>query len=374
MASLLERLRGRGRGRTGSSDRELAETFRTALLAVLDGDYDTAESRITDAVKADSEDIEPYRALARLYRLRGEVGRAIRIHQNLLLRRDLEPGQRNAVLAELADDFRQGGFRDRAIASYQEVLEHDGRHRESLEALVALHAEAGDYPAAIAAATKLARSEKRKDPGREARLWVGQAEAEHREGRHDAARKAVKRALRRDPASDDARMLLGELEAERGKSKAALAAWRVVPEEGGPRSADAYPKLEASFAALGRARDYETFVRELLDKRPDDAAARMALSQTLAARGETDPAVLELRRVLDVHPRLLEARLALGRILLEAGRDADALKEYRELIEWLSAPPADASAPAPSAAVPSADPAPSSPPKQAPTPLGEGTG
>ena len=334
MASWLDWLRGR-RGSV-SADRELAETFRRALLAVLDGDYEAAESLITHAVKSDSEDIEPYRALARLYRLRGEIGRAIRIHQNLLLRRDLEDGDRNVVLGELAADFREGGFLARAIASYEEVLEHDARNRDALEALTELHAEARDYPSAIAAATRLARVDRRKDPAREAGLWVRQARADHLAGRHDAARKGAKRALRRDSSNVDARILLGELEAERGKNKAALAAWRVVPEEGGARADELYPKVEASFAALGRARDYESFLREILERRPDDAAARMALASNLASRGETDPATLELRRVIDVHPQHVDARLALGRVLLDAGRDAEALKEYRELIEWLA--------------------------------------
>jgi lipopolysaccharide biosynthesis regulator YciM len=319
------------------SDRALANTFRRALLAVLEGDYDDAERLITQAVKADSEDVEPYRSLARLYRLRGEVGRAIRIHQNLLLRHDLEASQRNAVLAELAEDFRQGGFLKRAIASYQEVVEHAPKNAAAWRALSELLTESRDYAGALAAARRLERVERHKDPAGEARLQVLIAQAEHAEGRHDAARKAVKRALRRDASNPDARILLGQLEAERGKNKAALAAWRVVPERGGPRAAEVHPKVEASFAALGRARDYESFVREILDARPDDAAARMSLAATLASRGDTDPAVLELRRVLDTHRRDVDARIALGRLLLGSGRDADALKEYAELLEWLAA-------------------------------------
>jgi lipopolysaccharide biosynthesis regulator YciM len=335
MASLLDWLRRKGP--PAPSDRDLAVTFRRALLAVLDGDYEAAESRIAEAVKADSEDVEPYRALARLYRLRGEIGRAIRIHQNLLLRRDLLPEQRNAVLAELAADFHQGGFLKRAIASYQEVLEHDSRNREALEALAELHAEARDYPAAIAAVGRLARLDRRQDPAGEARLWTRLAESEYREGRHDAARKCVKRALRRDPTNADARVLLGQIEAERGRNKAALAAWRAVAEQGGTRAAEVHPKVEASFASLGRSRDYESFLRELLGRRADDDVARTALASTLASRGETDRAVLELRRVLDTHPHGVDARIALGRLLLAAGRDAEALKEYGELIEWLVA-------------------------------------
>jgi lipopolysaccharide biosynthesis regulator YciM len=319
------------------TDRQLATTFRRALLAVLEGDYDEAESLITRAVQADSEDIEPYRSLARLYRLRGEIGRAIRIDQNLLLRRDLEPGVRNAVLAELAADFRQGGFLKRASAAYEEVLAHDPKHLASLRALAELLRETRDYPGALAMARRLERAERRRDPAGEAALQVRLAESEHADGRHDAARKAVKRALRRDPSNADARILLGELEAERGKNKAALAAWRTVCEQGGARADEVFPKVHASFAALGRAPEYETFLRGILEERPDDAAARMALAAAMVTKNETGPAVLELRRVLDTHPRDETARIALGRLLLESGRDADALKEYAELLEWLKA-------------------------------------
>lgn len=324
------------RRKQGYTDREFTSVFRRALLAVLDGDYERAEALIAETLQVDSDNSESYRSLARLYRMRGEVGRAIRIHQNLLLRRDIDADERNLVLTELAKDFREGGFLERAIASYQEVLSHDPRNQQALEALTELHADMHAFAEALAMAARLEKVEKRKDPAREARLWVEFAKAEHAEGRHDAARKALKKALRKDASNVDASILLGQVLAERGKNKAALAAWRAVPEQGGPRAAELYPRIEASFAAVGRAREYETFLRGLLDERPDDSAARMALSSTLAGRGDLDPAVLELRRVLDTHPENLDAHVALGRLLQRAGREVEALKEYGELLEGLS--------------------------------------
>ncbi len=325
------------RGKPVPADRVLAATFRRALLAVLEGDYDAAEELIASAVKADSEDVEPYRALARLYRLRGEIGRAIRIHQNLLLRGDIRPAERNAVLSDLACDFRQGGFSKRAIASYQEVLEYAPKDTDAVRALRDLLSETGDHAAALAAERRLAKLTGQREPASEARFQVRIAELDHAEGRHDAARKGAKRALRRDGKNADARMLLGELEAERGRNKQALAAWRVVPEQGGPRAAEAHARVEAAFAALGRARDYESFLRAILEERPDDEDARLALARTLAGRGEIDPAVLELRRVVDTNPESLDARIALGRLLLESGRDPEAAKAHAELLGWLAA-------------------------------------
>jgi len=317
------------------TDRQLAATFRRALSAVLEGDYPAAEREISAAVRSDSEDIEPYRALARLYRQRGEIGRAIQIHQNLLLRRDLDAAGRNAVLAELAADFRQGGFLERALASYEEVLAHEPRNRLALRAATELLTDAGNYDEALVLLRRLARVEKRRDAVGEARLLLRTAEALHRAGNHEAARKAVKRALKLDPASPEARILLGRLEAERGKNKAALAAWRAVLEAGGPEASRVHPLVESAYAAVGRARDYEAFVRELLATRPRDATARQALAQTLAGRGEVNAAILELRRVLDLAPDDVAARIAIGRLLLAEGRAAEAAKEYGELLEWL---------------------------------------
>jgi Flp pilus assembly protein TadD len=96
-----------------------------------------------------------------------------------------------------------------------------------------------------------------------------------------------------------------------------------------------YHEIEASYAALGRAREFESFIRGLLERNPDDVAARCALAGWLAARGEVDQAVSALQRVLKHHPDDLGARAALGRILLSANRARDLMQEYATLIEVL---------------------------------------
>jgi lipopolysaccharide biosynthesis regulator YciM len=146
---------------------------------------------------------------------------------------------------------------------------------------------------------------------------------------------AVKKALKKDRRSVEAWILLGELEAERGRTRAALAAWERVPRlehRAGPR---VYPQLAATYAALGRARDFERLLRDLLEAHPDDLAARLALARNLAARGDVDGAIGELQRELARHPDDLEARGALGRLLLSEHRDLEAAKEYGELLEVL---------------------------------------
>src|SRR5262245_35793796 len=149
------------RRRRSAAARDAEAAARAALLAVLDRDHERAEQLLTESAELDSSGVEPYLALARFYRMRGDVGRAIRLHQGLLLRRDLDPDQRIACLADLAADFRAGGFLQRAIASYEEVLERDPEHVIALRALVRLLTDVRDHPRAIELQRRLARIEQR---------------------------------------------------------------------------------------------------------------------------------------------------------------------------------------------------------------------
>lgn len=318
-----------------TSKGEVDSLLRQSLWAALDRDHERVGELLARIVGLDSDDVDAYLALARLYRERGEVGRAIGIHQTLILRRDLGREQRVSALSELGADFRRGGYLRRAVAAYEEVLEYDGAHRAALAALEELMSELGDHARALAFLRRRARADGRADHGREAALLVHVARAERADGRRSAARRTLRRALRRDSRSEEAHFELGELEAECGRSKRALAAWQAVLDLAGERASEVYPKLEAGYTAMDRSRDYEALLRGRLDREPPDPAAGLALALHLAAHGERDGAVSELRRVLDRQPGELAVHVALGRLILSLGRQVDSVKGYAELLALL---------------------------------------
>ena len=65
-------------------------------------------------LEVDTETVETHFALGSLFRRRGEVDRAIRIHQNLIARPTLTPEQCNQALLELGEDYLRAGWFDRA--------------------------------------------------------------------------------------------------------------------------------------------------------------------------------------------------------------------------------------------------------------------
>jgi lipopolysaccharide biosynthesis regulator YciM len=308
---------------------------RQALYALLDRDLDTAQQLLARAAQLDPDELDAYLMLGRLYRDRGEVGRAIRIHQNLLLRPELGEDRSTEVLRELASDFRAGGFLRRAIASFDEVLSRDPRDPRSLRELAGLLASAREHERAIEIERRLAKVERRDAAPRESELWVEIARAAEAEGRAGDARKAARKATKRDPTNVDAWVVLGGIEAGEKRMRQAFAAWRKVPEADRTAGPRVYPQLASAYAEAGKEAEYEKFLTRLLEQDRDDPHARLALAAAWLARGETDGAVEEIRRVLADDPANLEAHAALGRALVAVGREGEAMKSYAELLAVL---------------------------------------
>ena len=89
-------------------------SYFRGLNFLLNEQPDKAIESFIEVVKVDSQTVELHFALGSLFRRRGEVDRAIRMHQNLVDRADLASEQRLTALYELAQDYLKAGLLDRA--------------------------------------------------------------------------------------------------------------------------------------------------------------------------------------------------------------------------------------------------------------------
>ncbi len=306
-----------------------------ALLATLDRNLAGAEEALREAAAAEPGAPAVHLALGRIFRQRGEIGRAIQIHQNLLVRRDLPDALRTLALADLAEDFRQGGFLRRAMAAYEEVLARDPRHPTALRTLAGLLADTGDYDRALEMVRRLRRIDRGSADALVARLGVAAARAAHAEGRDRDARRRLRRVLRRVPDHPDAWILLGHLMAERGRNRAALEAWKRAREAAPHRAVEIDPLLASAYAAVGEPRGFEELLTARLAEHPEDLGAGISLARALAERGERAEALKLLRELVEREPGALDAHAALGRILLEGGSSEERAEALRGLLAAL---------------------------------------
>src|SRR3984885_11552285 len=89
----------------------------------------------------DGDALEVHMILGNLFREKGQVGKAITEHQNLLQRPRLSRLEHANVLLCLGLDYKRGGFVDRALEAFNEVLRLDPKNEYALVNLQKLHEE-----------------------------------------------------------------------------------------------------------------------------------------------------------------------------------------------------------------------------------------
>ncbi|MFQ5513131.1 MAG: tetratricopeptide repeat protein [Myxococcota bacterium] len=323
------------RRRTAQSpEQKTVAQMRRALHHVLSGDLADAESALAAAVRADSASAEAYLPLANLYRARGEIGRAIQIHQNLLLRTDLDEALRHEALLGLALDFREGGFLRRAAAAFEELLEVEPRNLQALRELERLHVESGDWEGAI----RVRRSIGRADPATPrvlAHLWTGLGRERAKAGRATEARQAFRRALGQDRRCAEAYLALGDEKLREGRTRKAIGLWRRALPLHPAIGNLIYPRLWEGYSVLDERTSFEALLHAQLEREPDDREASIWLARTVVHLGRVDEGLATLRRVLDRAPGSLPLYAEIGRILLREKRDFEALKCFEELLDRL---------------------------------------
>jgi lipopolysaccharide assembly protein B len=114
-----------------------SEYYIQGLNYLLANKSDKAIELFVELVKVDRDTIETHLALGNLFRSKGEVDRAIKIHQNLIARPNLDQSQRVMALSELAEDYQKAGLLDRAENLYKELVQinpHNAQaHRQLLQ-------------------------------------------------------------------------------------------------------------------------------------------------------------------------------------------------------------------------------------------------
>ena len=167
---------------------DLPKAWKRVVHASLSEDWATTETWLERIVEADRTDLEAYHNLARIYRRQGAVGRAIRMHQNLLLRTDLPKKNRDAALFELACDLEAGGFEERAAAAYQDFLEFEPKHPEALRRVIPLLQKQREHARVLALTKKLRRLDPDTADALEIAALMEEAHAAAEEGKDAAAR------------------------------------------------------------------------------------------------------------------------------------------------------------------------------------------
>jgi lipopolysaccharide biosynthesis regulator YciM len=163
------------------------EQYFAGLNFLLNEEPDKALEVFLKMVEVDNDTVETHLALGSLFRRRGEVDRAIRVHENIMARKSVKPEHRERAMYALGEDYFRAGLFDRAEQMFLRIAEHPGVRTPALRQLLRIYEQQGDWEQAIAIHQRLQPLASPQHPTAIAHYYCELAEAARERGEQETA-------------------------------------------------------------------------------------------------------------------------------------------------------------------------------------------
>jgi len=280
--------------------------YMQGLNFLVSNQLDFAIEEMNQAAKLDPDALEIHMILGNLYREKGQVGRAVQIHQQLLQRPRLRAMEHTYIQLCLGLDYKRGGFVDRAIIAFNEVLRLDPKNEHALLHLEKLYEDQHQWAEAALIRERLAQVVR---PSLKERHQAIQAFLENELGVQARDRGDDVEAARRFTAAIDldarvapAYLNLGDLRLRQGNTAGAVEAWERLTTVAPERSYLAFDRLESTYGSMGVPARFDELCRSLIAATPQDWRARLALARHLRAASQPERALELLLEALAHNP------------------------------------------------------------------------
>ncbi|WP_449466462.1 lipopolysaccharide assembly protein LapB [Stenotrophomonas humi] len=312
----------------------LSSTYFRGLNYLLNEQPDKAIELFLHIAELDKETFETQVALGHLFRRRGEVDRAIRLHQGLVNRGDLSDAQRVQALLALGEDYMKSGLLDRAETVFSELAQLDQRAPQALKHLISIYQAERDWEKAIENATRY--EQVTDEPMGK---LIGQFECELAEryraaGRLDDARAAINRANVADAMSVRAGIIEGRLESDFGNDEAAVRAFERAARNDPDYLPEILPQLVKNYRNVGDIAGARAFLAEMAEHYRGIAPV-LALTRLMEEQEGTAPARAYLGRQLKDRPSVRGESALIDLTLAEGADPVATLQDLKHITEQL---------------------------------------
>jgi len=271
--------------RTKTSKNISLEYFK-GLNFVLNEQPDKAIEVFIRMVEVDNETVDTHLALGNLFRRRGEVDRAIRIHQNLIARSNLSEDERAHALLELGMDYMRSGLLDRAEKLFLELLDIGLYLKEAHFNLLEIYQQEKDWENAILIAKKYESISGKDHNSITAQFFCELAENYLEKNQIENARKNIQNAMRSNPKCVRASILEAKIYQLTGKIELAIKCYKRLESQDCEYITEVISPLFNCYKSLGEIDKFIDYLKALSNSN-ENINILIVLTELLAEhRGE----------------------------------------------------------------------------------------
>ncbi|CAM7117929.1 lipopolysaccharide assembly protein LapB [Klebsiella michiganensis] len=311
----------------------LSRDYVTGVNFLLSNQQDKAVDLFLDMLKEDTGTVEAHLTLGNLFRSRGEVDRAIRIHQSLMESASLTYDQRLLAVQQLGRDYMAAGLYDRAEGMFKQLVDETDFRLSALQQLLQIYQATSDWQSAIEVAERLVKLGKEKHRGEIANFWCELALQQMAGNDLDKAMALLKKGAAADRNSARVSIMMGRVWMEKGDYAKAVESLERVIEQDKELVGETLEMLQTCYQQLGKIDEWEAFLRRCAEENTG-ATADLMLAQILEQREGVDAAQNYVTRQLERHPTMRVFHKLIDYHINEAeeGRAKESLGVLRHMV------------------------------------------
>lgn len=293
--------RRRSERTSGARVSELSTSYFRGLNYLLNEQQDKAIEVFLKLAEINRDTVETHLALGNLFRRRGEVDRAIRVHQHLIARPNLSQEEKTVALLELGEDYMRAGLLDRAETLFTDLVAMDALAPSALKHLIGIYQHERDWNKAIEHAQRLERVTGESQGATIAQFYCELADHARAQGAREEARVHVAQAFLAEPQCVRASMIEGHIESAAGHLDAAILAFERVADLDVDYVPEILSPLLDCYARAQRMQRAEEFLLDITE-RYQGVSPVLALAKLYATTRGEEAAIDFLNRILRQRP------------------------------------------------------------------------
>ncbi|WP_369788379.1 lipopolysaccharide assembly protein LapB [Rouxiella sp. WC2420] len=311
----------------------LSREYVAGVNFLLSNQQDKAVDLFLDMLKEDSNTVEAHLTLGNLFRSRGEVDRAIRIHQSLMESASLTFEQRLLAIQQLGRDYMAAGFYDRAEDMFNQLVKEEDFKLLALQQLLVIHQATSDWQSAIDVAEKLVKLGKNDKHQEIAHFYCELALQAMSSDDLDKATAILKKAAASDKLCARVSLMQGRILLAQGEYSKAADALKRVLEQDKEVVSETLPMLQECYQHLGNHTEWAEFLKRCVDENTG-ATAELMLAEILQQEEGREAAQLYINRQLQRHPTMRVFHHLMDYHLADAeeGRAKESLMLLRDMV------------------------------------------
>ena len=311
----------------------LSREYVTGVNFLLSNQQDKAVDLFLDMLKEDSTDFEAHLTLGNLFRSRGDVDRAIRIHQSLMESTSLNFEQRLLAIQQLGRDYMAAGLYDRAEAMFKQLIAENDFKVSALKQLLSIYQLTRDWQQSIETAEKLSKADKSPQGTHIAHFYCELALQAMAGDDLDKALLLLRKAEVADRKCARVSIMLGRLWTAKGEPEKTIEALKRVPEQDPEMISEVLPSIKEAYQQLSDTTQWRLFLEQCVSEH-HGSMAELYLAEEIEQGQGLEPAQQFLEAQLHSAPTLNGFHRLVNYYLegTEDGRAKESLAVLRDMV------------------------------------------